>query len=52
MSLIEFLLDLILCVWTPPEPFPDPERAVGCLVLLGLILLLAVGVGAILYSLA
>ena len=51
MSLLEFLLDLLLCFWTPREMFRDPDRDFGCFFLLVMALLVAVGIGAVVFAL-
>ena len=47
--MIEFLAELLaaLFYWTGTEPYPDPDRDFGCIFLLGMLLLLAAGAGAI-----
>jgi hypothetical protein len=51
MSLLELLLDLLVCFWEP-KLFQDQEWDAGCLVVLGLTLVVMVGVAAILYSIS
>ena len=48
---MEILAEVILGLFGVAEPFKDPERDFGYLFLFGMALLLAVGVGAIVWVL-
>ena len=44
---MEFLIDLLIDLLGPAEPFKDPDRGFGDVFLFVLLLLVAVGAGAI-----